>query len=210
MTKRILTFDLALTALVLVGSSLGQTSPGSPQIFESSDSVFEFSFPKSFVVCQAADGGWAPAESCWTYIPICEGSSPASPQTVACVAYPASVYKGTNLGGAAFSVGEAAGAIKQAECLQFDELTTNPKKAHWQTIGGVKFRANSGGEGGLRHGLSKDIFMVFHNGKCYDLEIRTTGTSIDNFPSGAIKEFRDSQRMNAEMRRILDSFRFLK
>lgn len=212
---RILTFDSALTALVLVASSLAQTRPTPSQIFKSPDGTFQFRFPKSLVLCQPQLNGWTP-ESCSSYLAICPRSitatpsGPLHPETVACVAYPNSAYKGTNFGGAAFSVGEVADAKTQTDCLQFDELTTDPKKAHWQTVGGVKFRANSGGEGGLGHGLSADIYLTFHNGKCYDVEIRTTQTSIANFDPGTIKEFKDYEKVSREMRRILNSLRFLK
>ena len=62
----------------------------------------------------------------------------------------------------------------------------------------------------MGHGMSEDIYRAFHNAKCYDVEIRTTASSFANYEPGTIKEFKDYDKVSAEMRRILDSFRFLK
>jgi hypothetical protein len=226
-----------LTALTLIATSFAQTRPASPppqKIFKSPDSAFEFRYPKSFVLCHPEYEqptpdpslrpdyvvkpqliGWAP-ESCSAYMDICPMSLTTTetgvlhPATVACVAYPNSAYEGTNFGGGAFSVREVPDATTEGDCLQFDRFTTDAKKANWVTIGGVKFKSNSGGSGGLGHGMSEDTYLSFHNGKCYDVEIRMTQTSFDNFDPGTIKEFKNYGEVDAELRRVLNSFRFLK
>ena len=65
---------------------------------------------------------------------------------------------GTNFSGGAFSVSEVFDGTTESDCLQFDPLTTDPKKARWQRIGGIKFKADRGAEGGLGHGLSRRSF----------------------------------------------------
>lgn len=228
-----LTFDSALTVVVLVASSLAQIRPAVSQIFESPDGAFQFRFPESSVLCQpqyeqptrdsvqVSDRagpqltGWVP-ESCSAYMDICPmsvtttSSGTLHPEVIACIAYPNSKFEGTNFGGAAFSVSEVADATTKTACLQFDELTTDPKKAHWQSIGGAKFRANSGAEAGLGHAMSEDVYLTFHNAKCYDVEIRMTASGIANYEPGTIKEFKDYDKVSREMKRILDSFQFLK
>jgi hypothetical protein len=126
------------------------------------------------------------------------------------VAYPHAPYKNTNFNGAAFFVGEDSDAKTEKQCEHFDELTTDEKTTHWKTIGGVKFKVASGGEGGLGHAMGEDVYRTFHNGKCYDLEVRITEASFANFDPGTIREFKDSEKVSAELRSVLVSFRFLK
>jgi len=58
--------------------------------------------------------------------------------------------------------------------------------------------------------MSEDIYRTFHNAKCYDVEIRMTASGFANYEPGTIKEFKDYDKVSGEMKRILDSFRFLK
>jgi len=72
---------------------------------------------------------------------------PLHPEAIACIAYPNSASEGTNFTGGAFSVSEISDATTENDCLQFDRLTTDPKKTRWQRVGGIKFKANRGAEG---------------------------------------------------------------
>ena len=74
----------------------------------------------------------------------------------------------------------------------------------------VHHTAASGGEGGLGHGLGEDVYLTYHNGKCYQLEIRIGESSFANYDPGTIKEFKDYAKVSRELRRVLESFRFLK
>jgi hypothetical protein len=209
-----------LTLLVLIATSFGQTKNVSSQdVFRSDDSSFQFRYPKSLVLCYPEDHSKSESDkssSCSLYIPICDAgvtttdSAALHPETIVCVAYPHSPYAGTNFGGAAFSVSSVPDATAEKDCLKFDEFTMDKKKAHWTTIGNEKFRAASGGEGGLGHGLGEDVYLRYHNGKCYQLEIRIGETSFANYDPGTIKEFKDYDKVSRELRRVLQSFRFLK
>jgi hypothetical protein len=224
-----------LMLLLVTATSYTQTN-SSQQIFKSPDGTFMFRYPSSVVLCQPqyekpmpdTDGskealeprlvGWTP-DSCGAYMPICPTSEvmatdtgPLHPDAIACVAYPNSAYEGTDFSGGAFSVSEISDATTESDCLQFDRLTTDPKKARWQRVGGIKFKANRGAEGGLGHGLSKDIYLAFHDGKCYDVEIRMAGLASTAFDSETYKkmEFKDYGRVERQFRRVLNSFCFLK
>ena len=111
-----------------------------------------------------------------------------------------------------FSVSEISDATTENDCLQFDRLTTDPKKTRWQRVGGIKFKANRGAEGGLGHGLSTHTYLTFHNGKCYDPEIRMADLASTAFDPETYKkmEFKDYGRIETQFRRVLSSFRFLK
>src|SRR5260370_403857 len=91
-------------------------------------------------------------------------------------------------------------------------LSTDIQKCRWKRVGGIKFKANRGAEGGLGHGLSKDIYLAFHDGKCYDVEIRMAGLASTAFDSETYKkmEFKDYGRVERQFRCVLNSFRFLK
>ena len=162
--------------------------------------------------------GWTP-DSCAASMHICPtnevtatDTGPLHPEAIACIAYPNSQYAGTSFIGGAFSVSEVVDAATESDCLQFDRFTTDPKKAHWKRVGGVKFRANSGGEGGLGHGLSKDTHLTFHKGKCYDIEIRMAALTSTPFDPETYKkmEFKRYTEVERQFRSILGSFRFLK
>jgi len=215
------TYSTGVAVLMLVATSLGE-GKGVPShdVFKSEDSSFQFRYPKSFVLCYP-EGDHSKTQSdksssCSSYIPICfagittTDTDELHPDTMACVAYPHSPYAGTNFSGAAFSVSSVPDAHSENNCLKFDEFTMDKKKAHWTTIGNVKFIAASGGEGGLGHGLGEDIYLTYHNGKCFQLEIRIGETSFANYDPGTIKEFKDGEKVSRELRRVLQSFRFLK
>lgn len=224
-----------LMLLLVTVTSYPQTKSSHP-ILNSSDGTFMFRYSSSLVVCKPqyekspADGdlsngllesnivGWE-SDSCGAYLPICPTNKitatetgPLHPRAVACIAYPNSVYQGTSFSGGAFSVSEVADASTESNCLQFDRFTTNPRTVHWESIGGVRFLANSGAEGGLGHGLSKDIYLTFHKGKCYDLEIRMAAVTSTPFDPETYKqmEFKGYTEVERQLRSILRSFHFLK
>ena len=90
-------------------------------------------------------------------------------EPVVCVAYPNKRYEGTSFTGAAFSVSEVPDAPSKSACF---EDRTGDQKTHWENIGGVQFKASLNGDAGTSHGSVHSVYLTFHNGRCYDLEIR--------------------------------------
>ena len=212
-------YSIVIPVAWIVTSLAQSTAILSENVFRSADSTFEFRYPKPMVVCYPEHTDTTEIErreSCFPYLDICSiGTTTTTagtlhPETLACVAYPHAAYEGTNFGGAAFSVSEVPDAPTESQCLQFDKFTTSKKTIHWEMIRSTRFKAASGGEGGLGHGLAKEVYLTFHNGKCYDVEVRETQTSLASFDPGMVKQFKNEAEVNANLRGVLRSFHFLK
>lgn len=218
----------ALTLLLLIATSLAQTRSSQSEMFKSPDGTFLFHYPKSLVLCQpqyqkpdpdnpsdetSILTRWSP-DSCEAMLPVCPGtalpetaSGPLHPDPIVCIAYPQSAYKGTNFDGAALSV-SVVPAVVGKDCFE-DRL--GPQKTHWGKVAGERAKISENGEGGLSHGLSSDVFHIFHHARCYDIEIRLTQTSAGAYDPGTIKIISNSEeeRIRKELLGILHSFRFL-
>src|SRR3954471_13170666 len=102
-----------LLSLILIGRCVVFSAQAPPsqkdRIFTALDGTFRFSYSRAMVSCQRnsnQSNRWEPDDSCNAYIPVCSDFSGDSAATLACIAYPASGTKGTNLEAAAFSVNE--------------------------------------------------------------------------------------------------------
>ena len=60
--------------------------------------------------------------------------------------------------------------------------------------------------------MDEQVYLTFHNNKCYQLAIRTAWASVGAFDPGTINEFTeaDSNEVNGRLKQLLDSFKFLK
>jgi hypothetical protein len=220
--------------LLVTATSYTQTNPPR-QIFKSPDGMFRFRYPKSLVLCQPhfeeppphldlpddvqeekhTLTGWTP-DSCGAYLSICprdalvvNASGRWYIEPIACIAYPSSAYEGTNFGGAAFSVSVLPYLTTEHSCLA-DQA--GAQKIHWGRVAGVKAKVSENGEGGLSHGLGSDVYQLFRSGQCYDIEIRLTQTSPSVYDPGRIKVMsnHEEERIHQKLKRILNSFQFLK
>jgi hypothetical protein len=85
-------------------------------------------------------------------------------------------------------------------------------RKHIGKIGGLRFKASLNGDGGMSHSSDHYVYLTFHNGQCYDLEVRMsylTSTCCD--PEDYKKmDFKDDEKVHKTLERILKSFRFLK
>ena len=220
----------ALAVLLLIATSFAQTRSSQPGTFKSRDGTFLLHYPKSLVLCQPqyqksdpenpADDGyiltrWSP-DSCNAMLPICPGadlpvtaSGPLHPEPVVCIAYPNSAYEGTWFLGAAFSVSTVSDAPTEGECF---EDRAGAQKTHWENIGRLRFKASLNGDAGMSHSSVHYVYLGFHNGQCYDLELRmsyVTSTCCD--PEDYKKmNFKDDEKVHKTLQRVLKSFRFLK
>jgi hypothetical protein len=178
--------------------------------YVSPDKIFRFEYPDSLVQCRRDPNQvnwWIPAESCEPYIPVCFNASGDSESTVACVAYPADVEKGTNFEGAAFSVSEPKDANTEHECRSLGEDSrTAPIRT--QKINGVKFSLTETVGVATSHGENGFIYTTFHQGKCYELDITITSEG-DGYSDPPLKPF-DFENVQRTFKIVLDSFKFLK
>lgn len=130
-------------------------------------------------------------------------------EPITCIAYPSSAYEGTNFDGVALSISVLPYLTTEQSCL---EDHAGAQKIHWGRVAGVKAKVSENGEGGLSHGLGSDVYQIFRNGQCYNVEIRLTQTSPAAYDPGGIKVMSNhkEERIRQKLKRILNSFQFLK
>ena len=190
-------------------SQSADISHSAQNTFTSRDGTFEIRYPPSFSLCRQPQPDnpqlWTPEDSCMSYIPVCEDAA------VACVAYPAGEYNGSNFQAAALSVSEIADAKTENDCLKEDG-SIDTKTIRTEIVNGVKFKSIRGGEGGLGNSLDKYIYMNVHHGKCYHLQVGIASSNYANYDPGSIKEFTalDAKHVHDSLDRVVRSFRFLK
>lgn len=187
--------------LVLVSSSGTGEVEGEPPVeqrrFVSRDNSFQFKYPRSLVTCEKDTQN----KDCQTYIAICDQDA------LACVAYPRARYEGYTFEGAAFSVNEHPEADTETKCL-----ASMPPPVRKESIQGVEFQGGHDSSAAAGHGLEEDSYRAFHDGRCYELDIRIAMSSIGGYVPGTIKEFTEKhqQEVRAYLAKVKSSFVFLK
>lgn len=136
-----------------------------------------------------------------TYIAICDESA------LACVAYPPARYQGYTFEGAAFSVNKDTDSDTENKCL----ASLKPP-VQTESINEVEFKTAYQSSAGMGHGMSQYSYRTFHNGACYELDIRIAMSSMGGYSPGTIKEFTDAdeQKVRVSLAKVLSTFRFLK
>jgi hypothetical protein len=161
--------------------------------FVSPDHSFELSVLPGYIVHIGKD---KPSDS---YIPVCH------PDSVVCITFPEERFKGTNFGAASVEVAILPDKTSQA-CL-------NPGKnaSSVELINGTRFVHTLDGGAAMSHFIEIDRYLGFSKGKCFELSAQITSTYFGAFDPGTIKEFtkQDEKRVNAQLTRIVDSFRAL-
>jgi len=117
--------------------------------------------------------------------------------------------KGTNFQAAAFSVNELKGIVAESECMKVDEPPPHVRKASNETVNGVPFEVIEADGVGLGNFIQGYVYRNFHNGKCYELDIRIASSNIANYDPGSVKSF-DSETIRRILKAALASFRFLR
>lgn len=177
--------------------------------FTSLDGVFRLDYSHALVLCTRDPkqaGPWLPVESCGASIPVCSNFDSDSTDTMACVAYQAQEMKGTNFVGAAFSVNALKDARNEPECSKVDVPDAN---SHDEVVNGVTYKVTRNHEGAAGHLFDGLVYRSFHNGKCYELDLRVASSNIDNYDPGTVKPF-DSEKVQRALKAVLASFKFLK
>jgi hypothetical protein len=117
--------------------------------------------------------------------------------------------EGTNFQAAAFSVNELKGIVAESECMKVNEATPHVGKTNNETVNGVLFEVIETDGVGLGNFIQGYVYRNFHNGKCYELDIRIASSNIANYDPGTVKSF-DSETVRRTFRAALASFRFLR
>ena len=202
----VLAFPVVLRAQADIAHQRGR------RYFTSPDGLFRFEYSDSLVSCKRDPNQanwWVPDKSCEAYTPVCSNWSCDSSGTVACVGYPANEMKGTNLQAAAFSVNERRKVTAESECLRVEKPPPQIGTAHNETLNGIKFQAIEIDGIGLGNFIEGYVYRNFHNGMCYELDLRIASSNIANFDPGTVKPF-DSEKVKRALRAVLGSFRFIR
>ncbi len=196
----LLGLGFALAAFPNGISATGQATPQSEpphRIVVSRQNSFEIEYPAWLTTCHKN----TQKKDCQTYIAVCDETA------TACVAYPRSRYEGYNFEGAAFSVNEHPEKDTESKCYG-----SSGAPIHTEAVNGVDFQVGHDSSAGAGHGLEEDSYITFHDGKCYELDVRVATVSMGGYAPGTIKEFteKDEQRVRASLAKVKATFKFLK
>lgn len=216
---RVAGVTFAVVAAAAVCASLpaaGQNRNAARSEFASlinSDRVFQVRYPKSLLVCSHRDGEnpdvWSP-ESCTADIPVCDNSGHAG-NVLACLAYPADEFRGSELQAAAFSVSRIEN-LGANECVQ-KWARSDTSDIHSERIGGLKFQAAKAVETENSHAAEQNIYRIFHKGVCYELDVSisialNTAFAAEDAPRKLSAAERE--KIKGALRQALGGFRFVK
>jgi hypothetical protein len=180
--------------------------------FISPDGTFQFEHRDSLVECKRDphQPDWWTPDDCEAFTPVCSDDSGTSDATIACVAYPAGTIKqDTTFQAAAFSVSEIKEANTESRCLSVPEPPSHVGRSHTEKVNGVKFSVTEiygVSTGNLIDGY---VYRNFHEKRCYELDIRIAFSNIGFSDPGTVRNF-DSEEVRRRLRKVLDSFKFLK
>lgn len=190
----------------LPGQQAGASGTGF-RTFTSPDGAFQVNYSGSLVKCESdARGNWK-TYICLTYVPICNADP--SGGTVLCLAYPrGKTAQGTIFDSAAFSVTEITDADSQSKCLRLSDPPAQYQSVHPVTINGTEFVTAELGGVASGHVLDGDVYRTFHQGRCYELDIRIVTYDGTGYDPGTLKGF-DLKPVKRSLQQVLASFKFL-
>ena len=209
-----------LVALLLCGLPATLSAQATLQTFTSPDRTFQFKYPNLLVRCteqrhkEGYPGWWIPADSCGSYLPVCDDTGSQDSTTLVCFAYPKAKFKDyPTFGAAAFSVAKVKRADTEKECLSGSpDWDIDPHgSGKTATINHVTFRVFETDGLGMSHSQDGHVYRNFHRNTCYELSIRMTSTDPGAFDTPP-KEFtqEDLNEVEGRLKQALDSFSFLK
>ena len=202
-------FDLSTTAWAQTPKRSRQES----SVFTSADHQFQIRYPSKLKVCSHRDGEnpdiWSPDE-CMSEIPVCDSSGHAG-NVLMCLAYPGGELRGSEFTAAAFAVSriENLGAKECSEKWPRSETSD----IHREEIGNLKVAAAKARESTGAHIEEQNIYRVYHQKACYELDVNlTTALSSAFAPEDAPRKLSPTERrdINEMLMQALAGFRFLK
>jgi hypothetical protein len=142
---------------------------------------------------------------------MCDNRISPESSTLACFAYEKSRFKNHPVFEAGtFSVAEVKEATTQENCTSLPSgYYFDPRRnGLTKILNGITFKQFELSEGGMGHGLERQVFRNFHEGKCYELSVKLAVISPGALATDSGQEFRKKVRDRLEQ--PLYSFRFLK
>jgi hypothetical protein len=198
----------------MVGQNRGDARPAWATI-TSRDALFQVRYPQFLVRCQHLDGEnpdvWSPENACAASIPVCDSSVHAG-NVLACLAYPTSEFRRSELQAAAFAVSRLDGFPTASECTN-RWGSRDVSDVHDKNIHGVKFQAATVAEKQTSYVAEHAIYRTFHKGACYELDVNLSlaldsAFAAEDVPRKLPPEER--AKINASLTQALDGFRFMK
>jgi hypothetical protein len=217
-----------LIAFLVCGFAIFGSAQQSLQTFTSPNGLFRFQYSDMLINClpqqtpigptkSSASEGTEPgvstiSDSCISQGEICDGPG-SEGSTLACFAYPKERLKDKpQIVAASFYVSEIQPAKTEKQCLKGSPgwFVIN-SKAGTTTINHVSFTTFEIGDNWTSGGESGPAYRAFHDGKCYELGVRTVFSRAEHDP-GTVEQFTEKDRYEVEgrLRQALTSFVFLK
>lgn len=216
-------FASLLVAAAVASATPGNTPPagqsrGSAQ-FDSSltaaDGSFHIKYPQFLALCQDLDGEnpdvWSPQNTCAAAIPVCDSSGHAG-NVLACLAYPKTEFRGSELQGAAFAVSRLDIFPTAKECLQ-RWPSRDTSDIHEERIGGMRLQSARVVETQGSYVAEHLIYRAFHKNACYELDVNISIALDSAFAAeDAPRKLTTGERekIKAGLVQALEGFRFLK
>jgi hypothetical protein len=116
--------------------------------------------------------------------------------------------KGTNFEAAAFSVNELKKVVAELECIKLNEPPPR-RNQKGETVNGITFKVAESDGVAAGNFIDGKVYRTFHDGKCYELDIRIASSNIANYEPGAVKSF-DLDKVQRMLKPAVASFTFLK
>ena len=204
---------LAIAAAGMIPQALG-ANRYTQSTFFAANRAFEFNYTNSLVLCRRdpkQSDWWRPDESCEAYSPVCSnfGGNPAG--VVACVAYPAAKYQGSNFEAAAFAVSVLKDKRTENACLS--NLPEEFKSTlHSEIVNHVNFATGISGSVAMGNVQTMYIYRSFHEKECYELDINISEQNDTPYgPGQGPRGFGKAEynKVHASLRHVLGSFRFI-
>lgn len=184
------------------------------EIIMSPERLFQVRYPKLLLVCTHRDGEnpdvWSPQE-CIADIPVCDNSGHAG-EVMICLAYPAGEFEKSELQAAAFAVSRIGNIHTAGECTK-KWPRSDTAEIHSERLAGLTFQAAVATESGNGHTVRANLYRIFHQGACYELDVniaieQETAFAAEDAPRSLTAAERE--RVEKTLMQALEGFRFLK
>jgi hypothetical protein len=180
---------------------------GSLKTFISPNHLIQFKYSSLLVPC--------PADSCDAFFPMCDNQISPESHTLVCFAYEKNKLKDyPTFEAGTFSVRKIDDAITQRACMSLPpgEYFDVRRNGVTKFFAGVKFKKFDLSEAATSHGLDRQVYRTFHDGECYELNVKIAGIAPGVLAPGTGKEFDKKVRKEVRdhLQQPLHSFKFLK
>ena len=155
---------------------------------------------------------WEPSD-CWDWAEGC-GQELSSTKTVVCLSFPRIDLKHRfPVTAGVVSVAEVTDRAGEGACLDLSEYLNTGQRPDQARINNVNFLYVERANAGAGHGDFHSTYRSFHDGSCYQIEttIDTVNGGFDITPEQDPAFFaEDNAVVRNRLKRVVDSFRFLK